>query len=243
MRKHLGLAALIVLAAWCIGSLASQGPANVDEPVGDGYRQSLIDRYPFYRNATGRFAPLYPALARQIVEDYGITEGVCVDVGGGCGSLAMELAKITDLTVYVLDIDPVAVALCNLLAEEAGLADRVRGVQGDAQDMLFRDGFADLVVSRGSIFFWPDPDAGIRESYRILKPGGVAFVGGGFSRLMDPDTLDELVAWAREKRAANPNGFTHMDSAGILERADGWGIEHIRIIDDGEFEWWVEMRK
>jgi hypothetical protein len=34
-----------------------------------------------------------------------------------------------------------------------------------------------------------------------------------------------------------------MDSAGILERADGWGIEHIRIIDDGEFEWWVEMRK
>ena len=130
-----------------------------------------------------------------------------------------------------------------VVAEEAGLADRVRGVQGDAQDMLFRDGFADLVVSRGSIFFWPDPDAGIRESYRILKPGGVAFVGGGFSRLMDPDTLDELVAWAREKRAANPDGFTHMDSAGILERADGWGIEHIRIIDDGEFEWWVEMRK
>ena len=208
----------------------------------DDYRQSLIDQYPFYQNATGRFAPLYPALAKQIVQDYGITKGVCVDVGGGCGSLAMELAKITDLTVYVLDIDPVAVALCNLLAREAGLEGRVRGVQGDAQDMLFRDGFADLVVSRGSIFFWPDPDAGIRESYRILKPGGVAFVGGGFSRLMEPDVLAALVKWANEERAANPGSFTHMDSSGILARAREAGIAHVRIIDGGEFEWWVEMR-
>lgn len=209
----------------------------------DDYRQSLVDRYPFYQNATGRFAPLYPALARQIVEDYGITEGVCVDVGGGCGSLAIELAKITDLTVYVLDIDPVAVALCNLLAEEAGLEGRVRGVQGDAQDMLFRDDFADLVVSRGSIFFWPDPDAGIRESYRILRPGGVAFVGGGFSRLLAPEVRDPLVQWAREKKAAHPDSFTAMDSPGTLAMAAEAGIERVRVIDDGEFEWWVEMRK
>jgi SAM-dependent methyltransferase len=209
----------------------------------DDYRQSLVDRYPFYQNATGRFAPLYPALARQIVEDYGITEGVCVDVGGGCGSLAIELAKVTNLTVYVLDIDPVAVALCNLLAEEAGLGGRVRGVQGDAQDMLLRDDFADLVVSRGSIFFWPDPNAGVRESYRILKPGGVAFVGGGFSRLLAPEVLDELVQWARDKKAAHPDSFTAMDGPATLAMAAEAGIEQVRIIDDGEFEWWVEMRK
>jgi SAM-dependent methyltransferase len=209
----------------------------------DDYRQGLIERYPFYQNATGRFAPLYPALAKQIVEDYGVTEGVCVDVGGGCGSLAIELAKITNLTVYVLDIDPVAVALCNLLAEEAGLQERVRAVQGDAQDMLFRDGFADLVVSRGSIFFWPDPYAGVRESYRILKPGGVAFVGGGFSRLMAPEVRDPLVQWAREKKAAHPDSFRAMDGPGILAAAAEAGIEQIRVIDDGEFEWWVEMRK
>jgi ubiquinone/menaquinone biosynthesis C-methylase UbiE len=218
-------------------------PLLVTVVSADGYRDSLIARYPYYQNATGRFAPLYPALAKQIVEDYGITEGVCVDVGGGCGSLALELAKITNLKVYVLDIDPIAVALCNVLADEAGLSDRVFGVVGDAQNMLLRDGFADLVVSRGSIFFWPDPDAGIRECWRILKPGGVAFVGGGFSRLMDKATLDELVKWAREKRAAHPEKFTVMDNATVLAKAKEAGIATIRIIDDGEFEWWVEMRK
>jgi predicted RNA methylase len=104
----------------------------------NAYKQALIDKYPFYQAATTRFVKVYPALAQQIVQDYGITKGVCVDVGGGCGSLALALAKITDLTVYVLDIDPVAVRLCNVLADEEGLTGRVRGVEGDAQDMPFQ---------------------------------------------------------------------------------------------------------
>ncbi len=211
--------------------------------AGDDYRDSLLAEYPYYQAATGRFAPLYPALARQIVQDYGITKGVCVDVGGGCGSLAIELARITDLTVYVLDIDPAAVRLCNLLVDEAGLRGRVRAIEGDAQDMPLRDQFADLVVSRGSVFFWPDPDAGVRECYRILKPGGAAFVGGGFSRLMEPQQLAELVSWAREKRAKNPNSWHQMDDNAIVQKAHEAGIEQVRIVSDGEFEWWVELRK
>ncbi len=47
------------------------------------YRDALIAKYPFYKTALGSFAPVYPALAKQIVDDYGITEGVCVDLGGG----------------------------------------------------------------------------------------------------------------------------------------------------------------
>jgi len=207
------------------------------------YKGDLIAQYPFYANAAGRFAPLCPALARQIVEDYGVTGGVCVDVGGGCGSLALELAKITDLTIYVLDIDPVPVRLCSVLADEAGVRGRVRAIEGDAQDMPLRDGFADLVVSRGSIFFWPDPVAGLRECYRILKPGGVAFVGGGFSRLMEPQVLEELVQWAREKRERNPGSWHEMDNAAIETALHAAGIEQVRSITDGEFEWWVELRK
>jgi len=133
-----------------------------------------------YQAATGSFAPVYPALAEQIVADYGITEGVCVDLGAGCGSLAMALAERTNLTVYALDIDSAAVRLCGVLVDEAGLTGRVLPVEGDATNLLFLDEFADLVVSRGSIFFWDDQFAGVLEAYRILKPGGVAFLGGGF---------------------------------------------------------------
>ena len=87
----------------------------------DAYKQSLIERCSQHQAAAGRFAPVYPALAKQVVGDYGITRGVCVDMGGGSGALSFALAKATDLTIYMLDIDPVAVRLCNLLADQEKL--------------------------------------------------------------------------------------------------------------------------
>ncbi len=100
--------------------------------------------------------------------------------------------------------------MCNLLADEAGLTGRVRGVEGDAQNLPFRSNFADLVVSRGSVFFWPDQLAGVMEAYRILKPGGVAFLGGGFSRILAPAIRDKLVAERRAsmaREAQEPSGW------------------------------------
>jgi SAM-dependent methyltransferase len=230
MSRRLVLALLLFLLATC---------THAEENT---YKQALIDKYPFYQTATGRFAPVYPALARQIVDDYGITKGVCVDVGGGCGSLAMELAKITDLTVYVLDIDPFAARLCNLLVEEAGLTGRVRAVEGDAQHMPFRDGFADLVVSRGSIFFWPDQFASVKECYRILKPGGVAFVGGCLPRGLDPQLHDSLLAFMQAKQAHTPDWHA-MDTQGILAKAQAEGLQGVKLVSDRPHEWWLEMRK
>jgi len=208
----------------------------------NAYKQALAEQYPFYQAATVMFAPVYPVLAKEIVQDYGITKGTCVDVGGGCGSLAIELAKITDLTVYVLDLDPTAVRLCNILADEAGLRGRVRAVEGDAQDMPFRDGFADLVVSRGSIFFWPDQFAGVRECYRILKPGGVGFVGGCLPRGLDQPLHDQLQAHMQERYKQMP-GWHAMDSQGVLAQAGAAGLQGIKLVRDRPAEWWLEVRK
>ncbi len=52
------------------------------------------------------------------------------------------------------------------------------GVQGDAEDLpLPTDGF-DRYVSAGSIEYWPEPQRGICEAYRITKPGGLACLIG-----------------------------------------------------------------
>lgn len=214
-----------------------------DQPATDAYKQTLIEHYPFYTTATGQFAPVYPALARQIVDDFGITEGVCVDVGGGSGALSLALAQITQMRFYALDIDPWAVRACNYAAMEAGMMDRVSGVLGDAQDMLFRDEYADLVVSRGSIFFWPDQLAGVLECYRILKPGAVAYVGGGFSRILAPEIREPLARRQAQAVAQQRiEGFKLFDET-LVQRARAAGIEDIRMEREPIAGWWLIIRK
>ena len=210
------------------------------------YKADVIEQYPFYKTATGDFAPVYPALAQQIVEDYGITRGICIDMGGGCGSLAIALAKITDLTIYVLDIDPAAIRLCGVLVDEAGLRGRVIPIEGDAQDMPFRNRFADLVISRGSVFFWPDQIAGLKEAYRVLKPGGVAFIGGGFSRVLDP-TIKKRLVEARGSSNKGGGSDRRWIHKGLVDEARRAGIRPIRLTHDPDdhpdFGWWMEIRK
>jgi len=53
---------------------------------------------------------------------------------------------------------------------EEGLEKRIKTVIGDVHQMPFPDEFADLVFTRGSMFFWKDLPTAFREIYRVLKP-------------------------------------------------------------------------
>ena len=60
----------------------------------------------------------------------------------------------------------------------------------------------DLVVSRGSIFFWKDKVQGLREVYRILRPGGAAMIGGGLGALYPQWARQEFIRRRRASVAA-----------------------------------------
>jgi ubiquinone/menaquinone biosynthesis C-methylase UbiE len=91
------------------------------------------------------------------------------------------LAKRTRYHWINADINPHFFGYFYSLAETSGLTGRVSAVMADAQDLPFRDRYADIVVSRGSYRFWPDKEKAFSEVYRVLKPGGLAFIGRGFS--------------------------------------------------------------
>jgi SAM-dependent methyltransferase len=59
--------------------------------------------------------------------------------------------------------------------------------------MPFPDNSVDLVVSRGSIFFWNDPVQGLKEVYRVLRPGGKAYIGGGAGSGYPAAAVDKLI--------------------------------------------------
>lgn len=125
------------------------------------------------------FAKVYPAIARHVVNKYGITTGRCLDAGSGPGSLAIALARITDLQIVSLDRESKMTAIAGKNIAEAKLIHRINTVTADVCCIPFGDDYFNLIVSRGSIFFWDDRSAALRELYRVLKAGGVLYCGGG----------------------------------------------------------------
>jgi len=74
--------------------------------------QKAKDLKAFYRyDADHPFAAMYPLLAKQIVDDCGVTNGRCLDIGTGSGALLIELGKITGLELIGLDINPETLTL------------------------------------------------------------------------------------------------------------------------------------
>jgi len=126
------------------------------------------------------FAPIYPVIAEQIKNKTGLSKGKCLDIGSGSGYLGIALAKITELQVYLLDKSPdmLKIAARNIAA--SGLEARVQTLSGDVHDIPLDDQSIDLMVSRGSIFFWENRPKAFKEIYRVLAPGGITYIGGGF---------------------------------------------------------------
>jgi len=140
----------------------------------------------------------YECVARDVVEICSPRHGVWVDLGCGEGPLAFALAELAEV-VWVL-VDPNREALARALrkARELGLSRRTVAVCGRAESLPLADDSIDLVVSRGSIFFWEDRPAAVREVYRVLSPGGKAMLGGGLGNTYPPWARREFIRRRRE---------------------------------------------
>lgn len=98
-----------------------------------------------------------------------------VDVGGGTGFTTLGIVKHVDNdNVTLLDQSPHQI-------EKARQKEALKGVsimEGDAEDLPFPTDTFDRYVSAGSNEYWPDPQRGIKEAYRVVKPGGLACLIG-----------------------------------------------------------------
>ncbi|WP_254059036.1 class I SAM-dependent methyltransferase [Methanogenium sp. MK-MG] len=137
------------------------------------------------------FAPIYPVIAEKIIGKSGITKGTCIDLGSGPASLAIAVAQQSDLSVIALDYSDDMHESASRNIKEAGLSERIRLLCGDVHAMPLDDDSADLIISRGSMFFWNDIHTAFREIYRVLKPGGMTYIGGGFG---NKELRDEISA-------------------------------------------------
>ncbi|MFE5399208.1 methyltransferase [Streptomyces sp. NPDC056568] len=154
-----------------------------------------------------------------------------LDTGGGSGNFAVPVARLGH-RVTVVDPSPNALFALERRAAEADVADRVRGVQGDAHglfDVAERGGY-DVVLCHGVLEYVDDPAEGVRNAVAALRPEGVlSLLAAGLGGAVLARALAGHFAEARQA-LGDPNGrwgsgdpvprrFTAEQLTGLVEAA------------------------
>ncbi len=104
-----------------------------------------------------------------------------VDVGSGTGFTTEGIVQyVKGSHVHCIDQSPHQMAKAKA---KTNLSDCYFEI-GDAENLPFENDRFDRYVSAGSIEYWPNPEQGIREAYRVIKPGGIALLIGP----LEPDS-------------------------------------------------------
>jgi ubiquinone/menaquinone biosynthesis C-methylase UbiE len=147
------------------------------------------------------FKPAYSLIADQILSRLGVRSGYCLDLGSGTTALSFEISKRGDFKVISLDISLEMLKIGKGMFASQDPEGRVIRVTADVHHLPLKERSIDLVISRGSVFFWRDLKAAFQEILRVLKPEGVTYIGGGFGS----EELKEQARQALQKRGLENN--------------------------------------
>ena len=163
----------------------------------------------------------------------------------GCGTGAILSGLATSAALHGLDINPAALAECQIHAPKATL------VQGDALSLPYSDASFDIVYCHFFFLWVHNPIHALLEMKRVTQPGGhiIAFAEPDYSNRVDkPEELIPLGKWQTEalkRQGADPSfGARLAESffeAGITIHETGTiqGVEREPSPEEWEMEWAV----
>ena len=143
-----------------------------------------------------------------------------VDLGGGTGGVAIPLA-VRGHRVTVVDPSPDALASLERRAAEAGVTERVHGLQGDAAELgrLFPAGQTDAVICHRVLDVVDSPREALAAMGALLRPGGaLSLLAGLRHAAVLTQALAGHIALAR-RNYADPRRLGYDQVIALVEEA------------------------
>ena len=108
-----------------------------------------------------------------LVERLAVPEGGLVaDIATGTAAVAITIASRHRCRVIGVDQNPAMLARGRRQVADAGLADRIELVQGEAEALPLEHDSVDALVHTYLLRYVDDPAAVLRELARVVRPGG-----------------------------------------------------------------------
>ena len=137
-------------------------------------------------------------IAAQIMEGYQRDTGSVLGLGPFSGGISMELARLyPGLNITIADESPEVVDYLEKKIAASGLAQDIAVKKTDLNHFTFNDSQFDLVIFKGAFFFLTKRRNLLQEIFRVLKKGGLAFVGGGHGKGVPQEIIDQIAGELR----------------------------------------------
>ncbi len=146
-----------------------------------------------------------------------------IDLGCGCGGLAVHIARQTGATVVGIDTSTVAIAQARALAKHLGLRSRVTFLESDASATPLPSHAFDGALCLDALQMMPKPAAVLAEIARLLRSGGKL----------------GLTTWSFSEpwrgRAVVPDYRPLLEESGFAvlayDEPDGWKARQLQVYD------------
>jgi arsenite methyltransferase len=114
-------------------------------------------------------------IALPVVEKMGLVAADNVlDVGCGSGWLSRRLAKrVMEGRVVGMDISDEMIRVARRTSLDF---ENILYATGEVAEIPWEANFFNHAISVESAYYWPAPAAGVREIFRVLRPGGAAWI-------------------------------------------------------------------
>ncbi|MBA4417269.1 MAG: hypothetical protein C0392_05075 [Syntrophus sp. (in: bacteria)] len=180
----------------------------------------------------------YPAAVSGAVS--GCSVGLVLDVGPFAGVI-FDLKEKGVGTSFAIAAFPRQMS--DFFQQELKMRNEAGGIsliETDPALACIRDNTVDLLVFRGALFFPSLFHTDLAVMYRVLKAGGIAFVGGGFGKYTPSSIIEDISAESRDLNLKI--GKTSVTADEIWRSVRGREVEaHMEIITEGGL--WVVIRK